>query len=93
MVLSGPQCPVASADNPCPDLPYATSIDIRVVGGGLVTRVQSGADGTFRVGLRPGFYTLEPKSGDPFPVAQAQDVEVRVAEYSQVTINFDTGIR
>jgi len=93
MVLIGPQCPVQSLDDPCPDLPYEASIEVRVLGGGSVTRVRSGADGTFRVGLRPGSYTLEPESGDPFPIAQAQDVEVRVNEYSEVTISFDTGIR
>jgi len=93
MVLVGPQCPVQSLDDPCPDLPYASSIDVRVLGGGLVTSVRSGTDGVFRVGLRPGFYTLEPESGDPFPIAQSQDVEVRVDEYAEVTISFDTGIR
>ena len=93
MVLIGPQCPVQSLDDPCPDLPYEASIEVRVLGGGSVTRVRSGADGTFRVGLRPGSYTLESESGDPFPIAQAQDVEVRVNEYSEVTISFDTGIR
>ena len=93
MVLIGPQCPVQSIDSPCPDLPYQASIEVRVRGGRSVTRLQSGADGTFRVGLRPGFYTLEPVSGDPLPFAHAQDVEVRVNEYSNVTVSFDTGIR
>jgi hypothetical protein len=93
MVLIGPQCPVQSLDDPCPDLPYEASIDVRVPGGGSVTRVQSGSDGTFRVGLRPGLYTLQPEPGDPFPSAQSLDVEVRVNEYSEVTISFDTGIR
>ena len=93
MVLIGPQCPVQSLDDPCPDLPYEATIEIRLPGGGLVTSVRSRADGTFRVGLRPGLYTLEPESGDPFPIAQAQDVEVRANEYSEVTIAFDTGIR
>ena len=93
VVLIGPQCPVQSTANPCPDLPYQASIYVRSRGGAFVTRVSSGADGTFRVGLRPGLYTLEPESGDPFPVAGPQDVEVVSDEYSQVTISFDTGIR
>ena len=92
-VLIGPQCPVQSLENPCPDLPYEASIEIRVRGGGSVTHVRSGADGTFRVGLRPGFYSLRPEEGDPFPTAQPQDVEVVRGAYSEVTINFDTGIR
>lgn len=93
MVLIGPQCPVSSPDNPCPDLPYEANIEIRRKGAGLVTHVRSDSNGTFRVGLRPGLYTLLPESGDPFPIAQAQDVEVRTNEFSEVTILFDTGIR
>ena len=93
IVLIGPQCPVLPLDGTCPDLPHQTSIDVRIRGGGSVTRVRSGADGTFHVGLRPGLYTLQPESGDPFPVAEPQDVEVRIDEYSEVTIRFDTGIR
>lgn len=93
LVLIGPQCPVQSVENPCPDLPYAATIEVRVQGGGSVTSIRSGSDGTFRVGLRPGSYTLAPESGDPFPIAQAQDVEVRANAYTEVTINFDTGIR
>ena len=93
VVLVGPQCPVQSTADPCPDLPYQAWIDVRTRGGGFVTRVRSGTDGAFRVGLRPGLYTLEPESGDPFPVAGPQDVEVVSDEYSQVTISFDTGIR
>lgn len=92
VVLIGPQCPVQSVDNPCPDLPYQAWIDVRN-SSGTVTRIRSGADGRFRVGLRPGLYTLEPEAGEPFPSAQAQDVEVLSDEYSDVTISFDTGIR
>lgn len=92
-VLIGPQCPVQSLDDPCPDLPYEADIEVRRRGDGLVTRVRSAPDGTFRVGLRPGLYTLQPESGDPFPIAQARDVEVRADEYVEVTISFDTGIR
>lgn len=92
-VLIGPQCPVQPIDGSCPDRPYEATIEVRVRDGGSVTTVRSGSDGTFRVGLRPGLYTLEPRSGNPFPHAQAQDVEVRADEFSEVTIVYDTGIR
>ena len=92
-VLIGPQCPVQSLANPCPDLPYEASIDVRVLGGERIARLRSDAEGIFRIGLRPGSYTLQPESGDPFPIAQAQNVDVRAGEYSEVTIYFDTGIR
>jgi hypothetical protein len=93
VVLIGPQCPVVSLHEPCPDLPYEATIDVRVRGGDSVARVRSDADGTFRIGLRPGAYTLRPESGDPFPIATEQDVDVTAGEYSEVTVHFDTGIR
>ena len=93
LVLIGPQCPVQTLENPCPDQPYEAAIDIQNRDGDLVARVRSAADGTFRVGLRPGAYTLVPLSGNPFPVAQAEDVDVLPGVYADVTISFDTGIR
>jgi hypothetical protein len=92
-VLLGPQCPVQTPDNPCPDEPYEAWIRIRTDSGGLVTRVRSGDDGRFRVGLRPGRYVLDPESGNPFPSAGEVDIEVREGSYAEVTIVFDTGIR
>lgn len=93
MVLLGPQCPVQSAEDPCPDLPYQAWIRIRRSDGDSVTRIRSGEDGTFRVGLRPGDYVLDPESGDPFPTAEPQQVTVVAGEYAEVVVSFDTGIR
>jgi hypothetical protein len=92
-VLLGPQCPVQTADEPCPDRPYEAWIDVRTQGGNLVTRIKSGEDGRFRVGLRPGSYVLNPESGDPFPFASDLDVDVRKGAFTVVTVSFDTGIR
>jgi len=93
IVLLGPQCPVESLENPCPDLPYQALIDVRDRNGNRVTRIRSGEDGRFRVGLRPGLYILDPESGDPFPVAGEQEVRVEEGVYTEVTVSFDTGIR
>ena len=93
MVLLGPQCPVESLENPCPDLPYRAWIKVLNRDGGIVTRIRSGEDGRFRVGLRPGLYLLDPESGNPFPVAGDQEVRVDEGVYAAVTVNFDTGIR
>lgn len=92
-VLLGPQCPVQTADEPCPDRPYEAWINVRTQGGGFVTRIKSGEDGRFRVGLRPGSYVLNPESGDPFPFASDLDVDVRKGAFTVVTVSFDTGIR
>jgi hypothetical protein len=93
IVLLGPQCPVQSLENPCPDLPYEAWIEVRTASGGSVTRIRSGEDGQFRIGLRPGRYTLDPKSGSPFPIASEQEVQVNEGVYAEVVVSFDTGIR
>lgn len=92
-VLLGPQCPVVSQEDPCPDLPYQAWIVIRGSDGGRVTRIRSDEDGRFRVGLRPGTYVLDPESGDPFPAAGEQEVVVEPGRYTEVLVSFDTGIR
>lgn len=93
IVLLGPQCPVQTLEDPCPDIPYAAWIEVRRASGGSVTRIRSGEDGRFRIGLSPGRYILDPESGDPFPVAGELEVLVDRGVYAEVTISFDTGIR
>lgn len=93
LVLLGPQCPVQSQQDPCPDLPYQATINVHDSDAERVTRLVSGEDGRFRVGLKPGRYSLRPVSGIPFPVAGEQDVDVERGVYVQVVVNFDTGIR
>lgn len=93
LVLLGPICPVQSLEDPCPDQPYSTRIDILTVGGAHVTTTRSDEDGRFRVGLRPGRYLLRPEPGDPLPTAAEQEVEVLEGAFTEVTIFYDTGIR
>lgn len=93
LVLLGPMCPVASADDPCPDQPYEAWIEVRSAAGELVTGARSDEDGRFRVGLRAGSYVLVPLSGNPFPVAAEQEVAVHEGAYTDVVVSFDTGIR
>lgn len=93
LVLLGPVCPVQSAEDPCPDVPYVATITITDPGGRLVGIVESGEDGRFRVGLRAGQYVLDPQSGDPWPSANEQIVTVDAGRYTEVVVSFDTGIR
>ena len=93
LVLLGPMCPVQRQDDPCPDTPYEAWISVRTTGGVLVTRVRSDEEGRFRVGLRPGSYTLDPESEGQFPTAGEQAVEVDEGVYTEVIVSFDTGIR
>lgn len=93
LVLLGPVCPVATPTDPCSDRPFEATIEVQSTGGARITRVRSGTDGRFRVGLRPGTYRLVPESGDPFPTAPEQDAVVMEGSYTDVVINFDSGIR
>jgi len=93
IVLAGPQCPVETVDNPCPDQPIQAKLTVASMDGDVVTELETELDGRFRVGLEPGGYVLIPRSGTPFPIAAAQEVKVERGVFTTVTVHFDTGIR
>jgi hypothetical protein len=76
--------------------PYAGTIDIFNESGGLLKAVHSGADGKFRVSLKPGTYILKPEPRDParpYPMGKPVTVTVKPGPYATVDIQYDTGIR
>jgi len=89
----GPTCPVARAEDPCPDKPHQATVDVLDSSGELVTRFQTRADGTFKVVLPPGNYVLQGVSKGPLPRAPRLDVTVQSGRFTQVTLSFDSGIR
>lgn len=93
VALRGPICPVATDEPDCADRPHQAWMVVQDGVGRRVVRFRTGEDGRFRVGLAPGAYRLVPESGDPFPVASDQEVEVRAGAFTQVVVSFDTGIR
>ncbi len=98
IIQAGPQCPVIGPNSPpdCQDKPLAATVIVRSAATGLeITRFQSAADGTFSVPLPPGSYVLDPQPGSPsgFPHAAPQNVEVQAGQFTNVTIEYDTGIR
>lgn len=98
IVLAGPTCPVQGPGigPACDDLPLSATIVVRAAGSGLeVTRFQSDAEGLFRVPLYPGTYQLDPQPVSPsgLPRGTPQTVEVVAAQFTNVTIQYDTGIR
>jgi hypothetical protein len=93
MVSIGPMCPVQTIDDPCPDAPYEAWIEVSTAMGGFVTRVRSAEDGTFRIGLRPGRYVLDPETDGRLPMAAEQTADVVRGAYTQVQISYDSGIR
>ncbi|HEY8135310.1 MAG TPA: hypothetical protein VIF08_04655 [Candidatus Limnocylindrales bacterium] len=97
-VLLGPTCPVESspgANDPVPCLtPYAATLVVLDDEGVKVATVTSGADGKFQLDLAPGDYVVTPESGtDTYPIAQPQSVTVATGAYTEIQVNYDTGIR
>jgi hypothetical protein len=95
-VLLGPTCPgpadSEATQEPCVT-PYAAQLAILDADGKVVARVTSGADGTFAVDLPAGDYTVAPQNGDPVPSAPSQPVTVEPGKYTEIQINYDTGVR
>jgi hypothetical protein len=59
----------------------------------LITQFDTEEEGYFKINLLPGTYILRPESGDPLPYAPDQTVVVKDAQYTPVSIQYDTGIR
>jgi len=91
-VSFGPISPVAQpgVDN---YRPYQATITVLNENGQVVTQFQSNADGKFRVSLKAGKYILRPEAPGPRPSAAKQFVTVSEGKFTQVHINYDSGIR
>jgi hypothetical protein len=95
-ITRGPICPVQGpgTGSQCNDQPYAVTVIVSFPDGLVVTQFTAADDGTFRVPLEPGTYTLTPVSGpNGFPHAPPQDVTVPPDTFVGVQIQYDTGIR
>jgi len=96
-VSIGPMCPVERPDRPCPDKPFAASIEIQNLDDpSHHLTIRSGEDGCFRVKLAPGKYKLTPMAPNPGAPPHApgpQAVTVEPGKYAHVMIKYDSGIR
>ncbi len=94
-VLIGPICPVVRAGMDCADKPYQATITVRTSSGKDVTRFQTATDGKFRLPLPPGEYILHPEmpQGKPLPRAAEQPFTVQEGIFTNLTVNYDSGIR
>lgn len=94
----GPQCPVETQGDPCPDEPAAGSMVTvaeqlpgdSYAGGEVVARTMTVADGTYRVAVAPGNYVVTADAGMS---CELMDARVTAGAYSRVDIPCDTGIR
>ena len=92
-VLLGPMCPVVQQGQECPDQPYPATLTVKTLDGLQITQFQSDAQGRFRISLVPGEYILHPESPNGIPFAGDQAFVVESGRYTQIVVNYDSGIR
>ena len=92
LVTIGPTCPVQQAGSPCP--PGLWTGTVRATSSeGTVHETATAADGSYRIALPPGTYTVTPvvQSGGP-PTARPATVTVGTT-MQQLDLQLDSGIR
>jgi hypothetical protein len=94
----GPQCPVETQDDPCPEQPPdGSKVTVAEQGSGdssaagkVVARTTTDAEGNFRVAVAPGSYVVTAEAGMS---CELVDVRVDAGAFSKVDVPCDTGIR
>ncbi|MGA2820622.1 MAG: hypothetical protein ABSF61_08205 [Anaerolineales bacterium] len=94
-VSIGPSCPVESLDHPCPPRPIQALLRVLDPRGHEILEFETGPDGSFRVPLPAGTYTLRlvTPQGSPFPRGPDQELVVIAGRFTRVALTFDSGIR
>lgn len=96
IVTIGPTCPVQYEDSGsyCQDKPYEAVVQIKTVDGKTtIAQVKSDKDGMFKINLAPGAYLLVPVNAAVYPRASSQEVTVEKNKFTQVAIEYDSGLR
>ena len=96
VTLRGPVCPGPvriPPDPKCADAPFPALLKVTTNEGTLVTRFTTAQDGTFRISLAPGTYTVS--SDQAVLSGRLTPVPVTVIDqaFTTVELHFDSGIR
>lgn len=92
-VFIGPVCPVVQVGQECPDAPYQAVLSVNSPEGVRIAQVQTDREGRFRIPLGPGKYILHPESENVYPFAGELTFTVEEGKFTQVIVNYDSGIR
>ena len=92
-VFIGPVCPVVQEGQECPDKPYQATLVVNNSNGREIVKVQTDEQGRFKIPLEPGEYILHPESPNVMPYASEQTFAVVSGRCTQITVNYDSGIR
>jgi hypothetical protein len=88
-VTRGPITPICTAEQPC-SAPAANTTLAFSLSGNEVGRTRTRADGTYRIALAPGTYTVRALATRPIEPVKAW---VRRGHFRKVDFSIDTGIR
>lgn len=93
VVVRGPVVPVCQIDSRC-SAPFSAAFDV-YENNRRVTDFRSDPDGHFTVTLAAGSYRIIPAADAPLhqPLTQIKTVEVLPGGFTQIRLEFDTGIR
>lgn len=89
----GPISPIERQGTPNVRPYHATITVLNQAGETIITKIETDANGKFRVALKPGNYTLRPESPKRYPYARQQVVTVIEKRFTQVHISYESGIR
>jgi hypothetical protein len=92
-VFIGPMCPVVQVEQECPDQPYQAVLTVNSPQGGKIVQVQTDEEGRFKIPLAPGEYVLHPESPNTIPFAGEQPFVVEEGKFTQIIVNYNSGIR
>jgi hypothetical protein len=91
-VLIGPSCPVVREGEECPDQPYQATLTVSSPKGERIVQIQTDEEGRFKIPLAPGEYILHPET-ENITFAEELTVIVEEGNFTQVIVNYDSGIR
>lgn len=91
-VTAGPTCPVEQAGHPCPPRPVSGTVSARRTDATTLTATIS-KDGTYRITVPAGTYTLNVQTGSFLPRCSPSKVAVSAGATVEANISCDTGIR
>lgn len=88
-------CPEVINPTPCSDIPLPARVSIKDSSGTSVGEATSNDQGEFRIELPPGTYQIHPENltGAPLPEAPPENVTVKSGTFTEVRIQFDSGVR
>jgi len=94
-VTIGPTCPVERIppDPNCEDKPYQANLIAVETTSNKQTNFKSSEDGTFKVDLLPGEYLIKNANTAILPRMSDYEVTVSANKYTELKLEFDSGIR